>query len=89
MGPEFFSREGTVVIEGWADPGSVVELYRSQSTPNLHHGPLREPLTTVTVDESELDESGDATAHLHAAAGRPEDPGHQLEEGGLSGAVGA
>jgi outer membrane protein OmpA-like peptidoglycan-associated protein len=50
MGPAFFSRNGTVIIEGWADPGSVVELYRSQVIPALHHGPLSQPLTTVPVD---------------------------------------
>lgn len=51
LSPEFFVQNGTVVIEGVADPGSEVELYLS--TPSSEpRGPLSQPLVTVPVDEA-------------------------------------
>jgi outer membrane protein OmpA-like peptidoglycan-associated protein len=47
----FFRIDGRVVIEGMADPGSQVQLYRTSGAAS-EFGPLSEPLATVTVDET-------------------------------------
>ena len=51
LSPEFFVQNGTVVIEGMADPGSEIELYLSNPSPEPR-GPLSQPLVTVPVDEA-------------------------------------
>ncbi len=48
--PEFFVLNGSVVLEGIADPGSEVDLYLTQGGDG-GHGPLNRPLATVTTDE--------------------------------------
>ncbi|NER32543.1 MAG: right-handed parallel beta-helix repeat-containing protein [Oscillatoria sp. SIO1A7] len=55
--PVFLAREfyimedGKVRIDGIADPGSTVEIYRvSSNSGNSNHGPLTEPIATVETD---------------------------------------
>jgi outer membrane protein OmpA-like peptidoglycan-associated protein len=47
LSPEFFVIDGQVVVQGKADPGVEVQLYRSQGR---QYGPLNTPLATVTTD---------------------------------------
>jgi parallel beta-helix repeat protein len=48
---EFFILDGQVTLDGTADAGSEVEIYRVQpGTEN--HAPLSEPLTTVQTDDA-------------------------------------
>ena len=54
--PVFLAREfyimddGRVRIDGIADPGSTVEIYRVSSNSEQNHGPLTEPVATVETD---------------------------------------
>lgn len=49
LSPEFLLRGDRVNIDGIANPGSLVEIYRVTEEGNLY-GPLSEPLVTVTAD---------------------------------------
>ncbi|MFE4107447.1 right-handed parallel beta-helix repeat-containing protein [Almyronema epifaneia] len=47
---DFLIRNGQVILDGVADPGSVIELYLSQGTTE-DFGPLSEPVATIQTDE--------------------------------------
>lgn len=49
VSPEFFIINGTVVVSGQADPNNEVQLHRSVGAAG-EHGPLNEPIATVTAD---------------------------------------
>jgi Right handed beta helix region len=48
---EFFAMANRVVIEGIADPGTTVQIYRVVGESPLSFGQLSEPLTTVEADD--------------------------------------
>ncbi len=50
LSPDFYVVSGKVVIQGKADSGSEVQLYRTMGDRG-EYGPLNEPLATVLVDE--------------------------------------
>lgn len=51
VSPELFVIEGKAVVQGRADAGSEVQLYRSKGVVD-EYGPLSEPVAIATADES-------------------------------------
>ncbi|MEM8806180.1 MAG: OmpA family protein [Cyanobacteria bacterium P01_G01_bin.38] len=49
--PEFFVINGSVALQGEADPGSTVQLYLTRGSVG-EYGPLTVPLATVAVDDA-------------------------------------
>jgi outer membrane protein OmpA-like peptidoglycan-associated protein len=47
---EFYLLDGRVNLDGTAEPYSKIEIYRVNSTKAIEHGPLSQPLQTVTAD---------------------------------------
>ncbi|MUG91963.1 OmpA family protein [Scytonema sp. UIC 10036] len=96
--PEFASSEllivnGKVLIDGKADPGSQVQIYRVLGTENKY-GPLSEPLAIFTVDEQGKF-SGSLTGlqagdRISASATHPQygtsEPAFNAKVGGVGGA---
>jgi outer membrane protein OmpA-like peptidoglycan-associated protein len=47
---EFYILDGRVNLDGTAEPNTKVEIYQVNSTKDTEHGPLSQPLKTVTAD---------------------------------------